>query len=113
MTARLTPTALAAVDRRSNRSSSINLPMQNNFQFNLHWNEPNPCTLQTSRPAASAVGSQNQQALKHFGEFHIISITESLDGFRYLIESRGNAIHQPKKSKVDRALVLQQNLTLG
>jgi hypothetical protein len=34
---------------------------------------------------ASAVGSQ--QALKHFGEFHIISITESLDGFRYLIES--------------------------
>jgi hypothetical protein len=45
---------------------------------------------------ASAVGSQNQHALKHFGEFHIISITESLDGFRYLIESPGNAIHQPK-----------------
>ena len=52
------PTALAAGNRRSNRSSSINLPMQNNFQFILHWNEPNPCTLQTSRPAASADGSQ-------------------------------------------------------
>ena len=50
------PTALAAGDRRSNRSSSINLPLQNNFQFNLCWNKPNPCTLQTSRPAASAVG---------------------------------------------------------
>jgi len=60
--------------------------MQNNFQFNLHWNEPNPCTHQTSRPADSAVGSLRKQAANADGSLThkpAAVLAKYFDAFRY------------------------------